>query len=168
MGKYKKCPRCDLNYILSEEEMCDVCKAELGLESKIVLLDDIMEEEDALKLCPVCHTAYISIDEKMCESCLANEKQNEEINDDENDDSWRSFLDDDDTKDADEEQVDIPLEDLDKEFDGEDDEEEEEVYEEEDLDFVIGNADDFNDEDYDDDDEDDYDDDDDEDEEDED
>ena len=31
VGKYKKCPRCELNYILSEEDLCPVCKAELKL-----------------------------------------------------------------------------------------------------------------------------------------
>ena len=28
---YKKCPRCELNYIKDEEEYCEVCKQELGL-----------------------------------------------------------------------------------------------------------------------------------------
>ena len=32
MGKYVKCPRCELNWILEENEYCDVCKAELGVE----------------------------------------------------------------------------------------------------------------------------------------
>lgn len=125
MGKYKKCPRCDLNYILQEEEMCDICKAELGLDSRIVLLDDIIDDDEPLKLCPVCKTNYIGLDEEMCENCLTryNREGSTELDDD--DDGWRSYLDDDDTKDADEEDV-IPLEELDEEEDFEEDFEDEE------------------------------------------
>ena len=61
--KYIKCPRCELNYIPDTEEMCDICKAELGLETDIVLLDDIIDDEEPLKLCPICKTAYIGLDE---------------------------------------------------------------------------------------------------------
>ena len=125
MGKYKKCPRCDLNYILQEEEMCDICKAELGLDSRIVLLDDIIDDDEPLKLCPVCKTNYIGMDEEMCESCFTryNRAENAELDDD--DDGWRTYLDDDDTKDADEEDI-IPLEELDEEDDFEEDFEDEE------------------------------------------
>ena len=33
--KYKICPRCELNYIIEEENYCNVCKAELGLVERI-------------------------------------------------------------------------------------------------------------------------------------
>ncbi|MDE7454391.1 MAG: hypothetical protein K2M64_01010 [Clostridia bacterium] len=139
MGKYKKCPRCELNYILADEEMCDVCKAELGLETKIVLLDDIIDDEEPLKLCPVCKTNYISMDEKMCETCF-NHSVQEDALDDDNDD-WRTYLDDDETNDVDEE-GDIPLEELDKEFGAEDDEDDE-FEDEENLDSELDDFDDF-------------------------
>ena len=29
MPRYKKCPRCELNYILEEDDYCEVCRAEL-------------------------------------------------------------------------------------------------------------------------------------------
>ena len=83
--------------------MCDVCKAELGMDSNIVLLDDIIDDDEPLKLCPVCKAAYIGMDEDMCENCLAQEERNSE---NEDNDDWRSYLDDEDTKDTDE----IPLE----------------------------------------------------------
>ncbi|MBR2974284.1 MAG: hypothetical protein IKC47_00875 [Clostridia bacterium] len=139
MAKYKKCPRCELNYILSEEEMCEVCKAELGLESKLTLLGDLMDEEEQLKLCPVCKAAYIGMDETMCDICLANAEQDEI--DEENDDEWRNYLDDDPDD----------LDDLDVGEDfGEDadfdDEEEEEMFDDEDFD----DEDDFDDIDFDD------------------
>ena len=125
MGKYKKCPRCDLNYILQEEEMCDICKAELGLDSRIVLLDDIIDDDEPLKLCPVCKTNYIGMDEDMCESCLTRYNRESSGDLDEDDDGWRTYLDDDDTKDADEEDI-IPIEELDEEDDFEEEFEDEE------------------------------------------
>ena len=125
MGKYKKCPRCDLNYILQDEEMCDICKAELGLDSRIVLLDDIIDDDEPLKLCPVCKTNYIGLDEEMCDSCQNrfNREGSSEL--DEDDDGWRTYLDDDDTKDADEEDI-IPIDELEEEDDFEEDFEDEE------------------------------------------
>ncbi len=128
MGKYKKCPRCELNYILQDEDMCDVCKSELGLDSKIVLLDDIIDDDEPLKLCPVCKTSYIGMDEEMCENCLANYKHNEDTELDDDNDDWRTYLDDEDTKDAGEEDI-IPLEELenDEDFDDEEFEDEENI-----------------------------------------
>lgn len=125
MGKYKKCPRCELNYILQEEEMCDICKAELGLDTKIVLLDDIIDDDEPLKLCPVCKTSYIGMDEDMCENCISNYKRNESSELDEDNDDWRTYLDDEDTKDTDEEDI-IPLEELENDEDFDDDFEDEE------------------------------------------
>ena len=62
---YYKCPRCELNYIPKEENLCDVCKAELKLiQGNPLLLDD----EDEI-LCPVCKQNYISIDDDMCLKC---------------------------------------------------------------------------------------------------
>lgn len=69
MGKYMKCPRCELNWILETDEYCDVCKAELGMEG-FTLLED--EEEDIL--CPVCGINYIERNKKMCSDCLAKSK----------------------------------------------------------------------------------------------
>ncbi len=112
--KYKKCPRCELNYIPDSEDMCDVCKAELGLSSKLTLLDDILDEEEPLKLCPVCKTAYIGLEEDMCENCLAlAEHETDPLIADTDDDDWRTYLDD---EPDDIEPVEIPLEELDEEF----------------------------------------------------
>ena len=126
MGKYKKCPRCELNYIKQDEDMCDVCKAELGLDSSIVLLDDIIDDDEPLKLCPVCKAAYIGMDEEMCENCLAHEKQAEASEDEDNDD-WRTYLDDEDTDDAADADI-ISLDELgeDEKIDDEDEFEDEE------------------------------------------
>ncbi len=69
---YKKCPRCDINWIKDDEELCEVCKAELGIESKITLLDDDLAEKAlGAKLCPICGINYIDESEDMCENCRA-------------------------------------------------------------------------------------------------
>lgn len=120
MGKYKKCPRCELNYIPQDEEMCDVCKSELGLATNLLMIDDIIDDDEPLKLCPVCKTAYIGMDEEMCENCLAHDKETEEV--DEDNDDWRSYLDDDDDpKDAGSDV--ISLEELENDEDFDDDDE---------------------------------------------
>ena len=95
-SKYKKCPRCELNWIKSEEEYCDVCKAELHLVTDITLLSEDDVDEDVV-LCPVCKRNYIGVDEEMCEQCLADMQDvvdtNEEIDED-NDESWKEYVDD--------------------------------------------------------------------------
>ena len=63
MPRYKKCPRCELNYILEEEDYCEVCKAELkGIDTNI-------EDEEEV-LCPRCKQNYVEPGEKYCSACL--------------------------------------------------------------------------------------------------
>ena len=73
MGKYKKCPRCELNWIPEEEEYCEICKAELAGK----ILDDDFEEE----VCPVCGVNAIEPGEKMCADCRAKADRASEIAD---------------------------------------------------------------------------------------
>ena len=54
-SQYIKCPRCELNYIPKNEELCDVCKAELKLIQRTPLIPD---EEDEM-LCRYCKENYI-------------------------------------------------------------------------------------------------------------
>ena len=91
---YKKCPRCELNYIRANEDLCDVCKAELKLAPNKFADDD--EEEEGI-LCPVCKKNYIGYDEEMCAACREKLEavEPDPIADDESDESWRAFLDDD-------------------------------------------------------------------------
>ena len=135
--------------------MCDICKAELGMDSRIVLLDDIIDDDEPLKLCPVCKTSYIGMDEDMCENCLSNYKRASSEMDEDNDD-WRTYLDDEDTEDAEEDDV-IPIEEMEEDEDFEDDFEDEENMEMELDDYpddITDDFDDLDDEDYDDEDED--------------
>ena len=67
MAKFKKCPRCDLNYIPVEEDYCSVCKEELRGIVKIDTDDEADIEEG---LCPRCRENYVNEGEKYCEQCL--------------------------------------------------------------------------------------------------
>lgn len=67
--KYKKCPRCDVNYILEEEDYCEICKQEMKGLVKYVEEDE--EDEDYIEeLCPKCRVNYVAEGEKYCEACL--------------------------------------------------------------------------------------------------
>ena len=70
MAKYKKCPRCEINYILEEEDYCEICKQELsGAKHNDEV--DIDEEDDDVGLCPVCHKNYLNDGETVCEMCAS-------------------------------------------------------------------------------------------------
>lgn len=158
MVRYKKCPRCELNYIEEDKDYCDVCLAELqGGKLKFADIDD-EEDPEKTEFCPVCGENYMAPGEKMCEECKKNSEYEEEEEDNpEKDEEWRNYLD--------EETDDFPLEadgidfgeDLtDEDFD---DEEFEDSYtsdsessdaEEDDLDYADGYED-FDDEDEEDD-----------------
>ena len=85
---YKKCPRCELNYIKSTDDYCLVCLQELKLAAESS--DSSMDED--LELCPVCGQNFISPDQKMCEDCakqrgidLEYDDNDDEIEDDQQD-----------------------------------------------------------------------------------
>ncbi len=160
MARYIICPRCELNFIdADEQEYCEVCVKEMSGEKTFT--DDFEAEEslEEMELCPVCGENYMAFGEKMCEECKRkNEYEEEPAEEDEDkeDASWRSYLDDE------EEEMDLGI--PDSEFDEEleeEEEEEEEVEEEEDFEYVNINDyadfdDDEDDDDEDDDDEDDF------------
>lgn len=68
--EYKRCPRCELNFIKKSEKLCSVCQAELNSKGSYVSDLD-------LELCPVCKINYIQPGEIMCPTCLK-EHQNED------------------------------------------------------------------------------------------
>jgi hypothetical protein len=152
MARYIICPRCELNFIdADEQEYCDVCIKELSGERTFADDFDIEEGIEETELCPLCGENYMVLGEKMCEECKKKSTYEEEVEeDDEKEDaSWRSYLDDE------EEELDLGI--PDSEFDEEEEESEEEEMEsntEDDFEYV--SADDYFD--MDDDDEDDEDD----------
>ena len=73
MPKYKKCPRCEINYILENEEYCEICRKELRgakLEEELGLLDD---DED-IGLCPIYHKNYLNDNETICQACATQQE----------------------------------------------------------------------------------------------
>ena len=65
---YKKCPRCELNYIKDTEQYCKVCLVDMGkLAGDHILDDDILDED--LRLCPECGENYLEEGEEMCYAC---------------------------------------------------------------------------------------------------
>ena len=60
-GKYKKCPRCELNYILADQELCQVCLTELKLAPS--------EDEEDMELCTICGKNLVTVDQVMCDEC---------------------------------------------------------------------------------------------------
>ncbi len=92
MGKYKKCPRCELNWIANEESLCEVCKAELGKASKISLLEE--DDEDAAfeeRICPICKVNYLEGDEDICPTCRAEQADKADKIEEDN---WQDYIDD--------------------------------------------------------------------------
>lgn len=64
--KYKRCPRCEMNYILEDQQLCKVCLDELNGRKSI------FDEEDSEKLiCPFCEKNVMGIDDFMCSECRA-------------------------------------------------------------------------------------------------
>lgn len=159
MARYVLCPRCELNFIDADEaEYCEVCIKELNGQKTFT--DDFEAEEtiEETELCPICGENYMQYGEKMCENCkkkTAYEDDTSEEDEDTEDASWRSYLDD--------EEDDLDLGIPDSEFDEEEELEEEEESTTEEDDFEYVSADDyydFDDDDDDDDEDDDFDDDD--------
>jgi len=57
---YKKCPRCELNYILDTEVMCTVCKKDVSGEK---------EADDMLEMCSECGENPAMPGQELCSEC---------------------------------------------------------------------------------------------------
>ena len=133
VAKYKKCPRCELNYILEDEDYCEICKQELKGISCNVELDDDEEAE----LCPVCGINFLNEGEKICEACAAakaDEEKGSAIDDIEPDWNDEDEVGEDEMVDDESDDMELSLEDLaeeeeeeDDEYSGSDEEEEEDI-----------------------------------------
>jgi hypothetical protein len=135
MARYIICPRCELNFIDADEaEYCEVCLKEMSGEKTFADDFDAEENMEETELCPICGENYMVLGEKMCEECKKKAAYEDEadVEDDEKEDaSWRSYLDDE------EEELDLGI--PDSEFEDEEEEEEEEeeeTVEEEDFEYV--------------------------------
>ena len=133
MARYVLCPRCELNYIdADKQEYCDVCIKEM--QGAKTFSDDLEEEEatEETELCPICGENYMRPGEKMCDECKKKtEYEEEESEDPDKDDAWRTYLDDD----ADDLGIPLPEGEFDDEEE-EEEEEEEETVDEDDFEYV--------------------------------
>lgn len=74
----KKCPRCELNYILDDGALCVVCREEVhGKHS---------DEDDGDSLCSLCGEAQALPGEDMCRACLEEFRSIAGAQDDDEDD----------------------------------------------------------------------------------
>ena len=134
MANYILCPRCELNFIDADaQEYCEVCLKELSGEKTFT--DDFEAEEaiEETELCPICGENYMQYGEKMCEECKKKSAYEEDLNEedeDKEDASWRSYLDDD------EDDIDLGIPDSEFDEEEEEEEEDEEVEEEEEFEYV--------------------------------
>jgi len=87
VAKYKKCPRCELNYIKVEEDYCAVCKTEMKLAPEDSLSDD-------MELCPVCGQNFVSVDQVMCDECAKKRTLDDVVDESDDDLQSRSSKDD--------------------------------------------------------------------------
>ena len=62
--KYKKCPKCELNYILEDEDLCPVCKK----AAKLAANEDEIDETD--NMCAVCGIRPAVIGGELCSFCI--------------------------------------------------------------------------------------------------
>ena len=99
MPRYIKCPRCELNYIEEDKELCEVCLAERqGRHLRFADIDEFdADDSEKTKLCPICGENYIYPTDKCCEDCkdkniLADDELEADV---EQDDEWRKYLDED-------------------------------------------------------------------------
>ncbi len=83
---YKRCPRCELNYIKKGEDYCSVCINEMNSRN------DSLNCDVDLELCPICKTNYITEDEIMCASCAAEKEAEGEDIDDIDISEWNEYI----------------------------------------------------------------------------
>lgn len=135
MSDYIKCPRCELNYIHKDQQYCEICKAELGLGPELVFAVE-KEKEERFKLCPICKQVNIPEDEEMCDKCRENIDFKDDQIDYDNDEGWKTYVNDDEEEEEEEEGEEISFDELEEEEDLDKDEFEEEFYQKEDFEYV--------------------------------
>lgn len=60
---YRKCPRCNLNYIKDVDALCMVCMEDLGKSSRL------STDDEDYDICPECGDNVIKSGEEMCHQC---------------------------------------------------------------------------------------------------
>ena len=69
--KLMRCPRCELNYMRSDAQYCDICLAELkSLKKKTAVV-----EEPTVEICPECNENPVVPGQELCKLCLLEKKR---------------------------------------------------------------------------------------------
>ena len=66
----RKCPKCELNYIREDEELCEVCKREMKRAQAHIKHAQEESEEDEVILCSECGEATAARGGELCLSCI--------------------------------------------------------------------------------------------------
>lgn len=127
MVKQVICPRCEINWMSEKEEYCDVCKAQMGKESPIVLFNNIDDDiiEDDFVDSKIDRELLLGEEEEIQDELIEKEDLNDEesediaVDDEEDLDSEEDIPDE--IKgafgdDEDEEEIETEVEDLDDDF----------------------------------------------------
>lgn len=69
--KLVKCPICELNYMPTDAEMCDVCRNERKKSKK--------KDAPVIQICPECNENPVVPGEEFCAACLREHKRLEAI-----------------------------------------------------------------------------------------
>jgi hypothetical protein len=83
---YKKCPRCNLNYIKDTEVLCKVCLEEVGKN-----INDFDKDEE-YDICPECGENIIKAGEDMCYQCMVEQIGEDVDEEDLKSDVWDDVL----------------------------------------------------------------------------
>lgn len=62
----RKCPKCELNYILDDQSLCTVCIKEMK---------GINHHDDEGDICPICGEREVAQGQEYCNECLAEMKK---------------------------------------------------------------------------------------------
>lgn len=73
---FKKCPKCELNYIREDEQYCNVCLREMRRVAGKVKRD---EDDEEVLICTECGEAPAVRGSELCAECLKEQKRQVEL-----------------------------------------------------------------------------------------
>ena len=73
---FKKCPKCELNYIREDEQYCNVCLREMRRVASKAKRD---EDEEEVLICTECGEAPAVRGSELCAECLKEQKRQVEL-----------------------------------------------------------------------------------------
>ena len=65
--KLKKCPRCELNYVKGDDELCRVCQQKQKRDDE--------SKRERVEMCPTCGTRVALKGKELCAVCLKEQQK---------------------------------------------------------------------------------------------